>query len=249
MNSSGNLYGIKEVNLLNSVANAKDLSKTKHQNIITDEKLKENASKVFANEVALEADRSIPAIGRFPSDFHNYEMVAKGLTEFNDVVSFSVMQAEMVINLFKPSAVLFTNAHFLVFPHEYLSAAFDFDIFVPNDENVYREEMVISNTETSLNVLDAEDIQTGNIPNSVNLIVTNGQYLTSNPDQDILLNFWNALPSGSAILILASNDYINLYSKKTQHPLWDLHEQIKELPGAFSYHIPTFIGFTIVIKN
>jgi len=249
MNSSGNLYGNREVNLLNAIANAKDLSKTKHESIITNEKLKENASKVFSNEIGLEADRSVSAIGRFPSDFHNYEMVAKGVGEFNDLVSFGVMQAEMVINLFKPSAVLFTNAHFLIFPHEYLSAAFDFDVFVPNDENVYREEMVINNTETSLSVLDPEDIQAGNIPNSVNLIVTSGQYLTSNPDQDIMLNFWNALPSGGAILILASNDYINLYSRKAHHPLWDVHIQTKELPGALSYHIPTLIGFTVVIKN
>lgn len=249
MNSSGNLYGNREVNLLNSVAHSRDLSKTKHQNIITDEKLKENASKVFANEVALEADRSVPAIGRFPSDFHNYEMVAKGLSEFNDTVYFSVMQIEMVMNLFKPSGVLFTNAHFLIVPHEYLSTAFDYDIFVPNDENLYREEMVINNTETSLSVLNPEDIQAGNIPNSINLIVTNGQYLTSNTDQDIVLNFWNALPSGGAILICASNDYINLYSKQTEHPLWDLHLRVKELPGSLVYHIPTFIGFTIVIKN
>lgn len=244
-----NFNGPREINLLNTISNAVALSRTDHEEIVTDEKLKDNASKVYANEVGMGADRSIEAIGRFPSDFHNYEMVAKGLTEFNELVHFGAMQAEMVIKMFKPSGILFTSPHFLIFPHEYLSTAFEADVFIPNDENLYRQEAVIGDSETILNVLDSEDIQNGNIPSSINLIVTNGTYLTSDQAEETLSNLWNALPSGGAMLILVSNEYTNLYAKKTQHALWQLHQDIAALPGAKSYHIPTFIGFTVVIKN
>ena len=248
--TSGNINGQREINLLNTIVNAMVLSETKHSEIISDEKLKERCEKVYYNEVGLDVDRSINSIGRFPTEFHNYELIAKGLVEYYDMVNFGTMQAEMVIKTARPNAVLFTNPSFVSFPHEYLEEAFDFEVYVPNDENVYREEYVIAEgLESQLNVVDPLDIQNAIIPDGVDLIVTNGGYLTSNANPDILENLYSALPQSGIILVLISNDYTNLYAKKAQSPLWDLHERIRALPGASSYHIPTFIGFTVIVKS
>ena len=248
--TSGSINGQREINLLNTIVNSVVLSETKLSEVISDEKLKERCEKVYYNEVGLDVDRSVESIGRFPTEFHNYELIAKGLIEYYDMVNFGTMQAEMIIKTARPKAVLFTNPSFVLFPHEYLEEAFNFNVYVPNDENVYREEYVISEgLESQLNVVDPLDIQNAVIPEDVDLIVTNGSYLVSNANPNILEDLYNALPQNGIILVLISNDYTNLYAKKAQSPLWDLHERIKSLPAANSYHIPTFIGFTVIVKN
>lgn len=248
---SGNQYGTNlEVNSLMIIGQANDLSKTDHQEIMTLEKQVQNSQSVYSNEVGLDVDRSVASIGRFPSEFHNYELLAKGLEFYAELSNFSGSQAEMVINLLNPTGILFVHPSFFIFTHEYLSTAFNCDIYVTNDENLYREEMVINpNTETPLNVIDYEDLKEGLLPESVNLIAINTSFLANEQNELLLEKLYESLPSKGVIMLFESNDYYNLYQKKSEHYSYQLHTRIKDLPGARCYHVPTFIGYTIVIKN
>lgn len=239
----------RPTNLLTSIANAVDLSQTEFDSIITSEKLKENCSSVYANEIGLDVDRSVESIGQFPSEFHNYQLLADGLSEYVTAVRFGAIQLEMMLKVADPENVLFTNPSFVNLPHEYITLGFPFNAYIPNDENLYRAENIYSNTESSLNVLDPLDIQNGDIPTNIDMIVTNGTYLSSNPNQNILSDLYSKLSSGGIILVAISNDYMNLYSRKNVHPMVSVHDQMKQLPDATVYHVPTAIGFTVIVKN
>jgi len=242
--------GSEEMNMFQGMAFSAEKSKTKYQKLITDEKLKTRSHQVLEFEKSINADRSTKSIGRFPSDLHTYEILSRNLIEMLAARRYEAAQIEMIIQLSKPKKMLFTDPQFWRTPFEYLEKEFDISIFVPNDENLYREEAIIMDKETQLNVLDPLDIQNGVIPNGIDLIITSFGYLTSNPNENILKDLYDALSDNGAIFIHNSNFFSVSYTSYAVGSLaTKLHDDIRELTGSNSYHIPSFIGFTVVTKN
>jgi len=231
------------------IESANDLSKTNFSALYTEQRMIDICANVLADEISLGANRTSSAIGRFPSEMHTYQYIAAGFTALIAATKFLTMQIEMLLKLRNPNKVLFTNPTFCVLPHDYLNSLLNCEIYVANDENFYRNETFILEGESPLIGVDPMDIQNGILPVGIDVIVTGGNYLACNQNQEILNQFYQSLPSGGTIIISSSNDYMALYVQQEVNPMWDLAQTISQLPNAYYYHMPTGIGYTVIIKN
>jgi hypothetical protein len=207
------------------------------------------ASSVFANEIGLEADRSVESIGAFPNSFYGYEQVSNGHTDAMAVARFSALQLEMLLKLAKPTGVLFLKLGFMVSPHNYLDSLLSCPVYVPIDEDLYRSENNWLNGPTPLNTFDYLEVEEGILPVDVNVVVFNSQALVSDPNTEIVQNIFNSLPSGGVMIFLDNNNYQTTYVTPETDLYDDLAKLIKSIDNSKSYHISTGTGFTVLIKD
>jgi hypothetical protein len=244
---------------------ANKLSKTLFNSLISEPKLRDYCSKVLNYEIEeLKLDRNPNSIGAYPSDIHSYESLVTLSNSSNDgtesypyhVLSARSMQLEMVIMLYKPSSVLFYNAFFWAYPVDYLESLPIQTIYVPNDEDLYRAENIYLNREVGVEVVEKADLDNGIIPDGVEMICVNGVNLSSGFDHSLLSRLFEALPVGGVVFIDNNNDFLQYYinGSDTQvhnpaNPIHDINLAIFNLPNSLVYHIPTSIGFTVIIKQ
>jgi hypothetical protein len=254
-----------EQSFISTSIKANKLSNTLFGNLITQEKMKDYCSLVLSHEVEyLNLDRGVQSIGVLPSDIHNYENLVAYDNTSNDgtesypyhAVTARSMQLEMAIMLNKPSSLLFYNASFWSYPVDYLESLPVETIYVPNDEDLYRAENVYLNREVDVEVVEKADLDDGIIPNGVDMICINGVNLSSQFDHTLISKFFEKLPVGGVIFIDNNNDFLSYYLNKSDtkaenmsNPLYDLNIAINGLEDALVYHMPTSIGFTIIIKQ
>jgi hypothetical protein len=252
-------------NIISNVVKAVKLSKTLFQDIISQEKMTDYCEKVLSHEVNdLSLDRSIQSIGIRPSNIHQYEnfIMYKDLaSDSNDSLPYSAaasraIQFEMVLSLLKPKNILFYTSSFWAFPVDYLEQLSVENVYIPNDEDLYRAENVYLNREISLNVLESSDLDLAIFPEDIDLVCVNGTVVASNLNQDLLLEIYSKLNSGSVIFIDNNNDFLQYYVNGSDtdpvnlsNPLHDLNQAIGLLPNSSVYHIPTMAGFTVIIKG
>jgi hypothetical protein len=250
---------------ISNTVKSNKLSKTIFKNLITELKIKDYCSKVINYETQdLLLDRSAQSIGVYPSDIHNYQsIVNRDRTSNNgeeslpyNVASLRAMQLEMAIMLHKPSNLLFYNASFWCYPIDYLESLPVENIFVPNDEDLYRAENVYLKREVNVQVVDESDLDSGIIPEDVDMICINGVNLSANFDQTLLSKLFEKLPVGGIIFIDNNNDFLQYYINGTDtkpenlsNPIYDMNIAIEALPNALVYHMATTVGFTIIIKQ
>jgi hypothetical protein len=241
------------------------LSKTLFKNLITESKIKNYCSTVLTHETEdLNLDRGIQSIGVMPSDIHNYENILiyddssdNGLESYPyNSVMLRAMQLEMAVMLYKPSSLLFYNASFWSYPVDYLESLPVENVYVPNDEDLYRAENVYLNREVQVNAVEKTDIDAGLLPDGVDMICVNGINLASKFSQDLLPLLFENLPVNGVIFIDNNNDFLQYYFNGSDtkvenltNPIYDLNAAIANLEGALVYHIPTAIGFTVIIKQ
>lgn len=254
-----------EITPMSNSLKGNKLSKTLFKNIITESVIKDYCSQVLNHEVNdLNLDRGVQSVGIMPSDIHNYENIViydhstpDGSESFPySAVMLRAMQLEMAVMLYKPSSLLFYNASFWSFPVDYLENLPVDNIYVPNDEDLYRAENVYLNREVNLNVVEKADIDAGVLPVGVDMICINGVNFSSRFSQDLLSTLFDALPVNGMIFIDNNNDFLHLYSNGSStkaenlgNPINDLNIAIANLNNALVYHISTAIGFTIIIKQ
>jgi hypothetical protein len=256
---------VNEQSFISTSVKANKLSNTLFNNLITREKIKNYCSLVLDNEVKnLNLDRGVQSIGALPSDIHNYENLVIYNNSSNDgtesypyhAVAARSMQLEMAIMLYRPSSVLFCNASFWAYPVDYLESLPVETVYVPNDEDLYRAENVYLNREVGVEVVEKADLDNGIIPDGVEMICVNGVNLSSGFDYSLLSKFFDKLPVGGIIFIDNNNDFLQYYVNGSDteiqnltNPINDMNLAIANLPDSLVYHIPTSIGFTIIIKQ
>lgn len=254
-----------EQSFISTSIKANKLSNTLFASLITEEKLKDYCSLVLSYEVNdLNLDRGVQSIGVLPSDIHNYENLVVYNNTSNDktesypyhAVAARSMQLEMAIMLNKPSSLLFYNASFWAYPVDYLESLPVETIYVPNDEDLYRAENVYLNREVGIEVVEKADLDNGIMPNGVDMICINAVNLSGQFDHTLLSKLFEGLPVGGVIFLDNNNDFLSYYLNKSDtkaenlsNPLYDLNIAINSLENALVYHIPTSIGFTIIIKQ
>lgn len=254
-----------EQSFISTSIKANKLSNTLFGNLITQEKIKDYCNLVLSHEVEyLNLDRGVQSIGVLPSDIHNYENLVVYDNTSNDktesypyhAVAARSMQLEMVTMLYRPSSLLFYNASFWAYPVDYLETLPVDTIYVPNDEDLYRAENVYLNREVDVEVVEKSDLDNGIIPNGVDMICINGVNLSSGFDHTLLSKLFEKLPLGGVIFIDNNNDFLQYYVNKSDtkaenlsSPLYDLNLAISSLENALVYHMPTSIGFTVIIKQ
>lgn len=254
-----------EQSFISTSIKANKLSNTLFGNLITQEKIKDYCNLVLSHEVEyLNLDRGVQSIGVLPSDIHNYENLVVYDNTSNDktesypyhAVAARSMQLEMVVMLYRPSSLLFYNASFWAYPVDYLETLPVDTIYVPNDEDLYRAENVYLNREVDVEVVEKSDLDNGIIPNGVDMICINGVNLSSGFDHTLLSKLFEELPVGGVIFIDNNNDFLQYYVNKSDtkaenlsNPLYDLNLAISSLENALVYHMPTSIGFTVIVKQ
>jgi hypothetical protein len=239
----------QRLNLFTSMLKSVEYSNSHYDEIISEQDLIDMASSVFANEIGLEADRSVESIGAFPNSFYGYEQVSNGHTDAMAVARFSALQLEMLLKLAKPTGVLFLKLGFMVSPHNYLDSLLSCPVYVPVDEDLYRSENNWLNGPTPLNTFDYLEVEEGILPVDVNVVVFNSQALVSDPNTEIVQNIFNSLPSGGVMIFLDNNNYQTTYVTPETDLYDDLAKLIKSIDNSKSYHISTGTGFTVLIKD
>jgi hypothetical protein len=239
----------QRLNLFTSMLKSVEYSNSHYDEIISEQDLIDMASSVFANEIGLEADRSVESIGAFPNSFYGYEQVSNGHTDAMAVARFSALQLEMLLKLAKPTGVLFLKLGFMVSPHNYLDSLLSCPVYVPIDEDLYRSENNWLNGPTPLNTFDYLEVEEGILPVDVNVVVFNSQALVSDPNTEIVQNIFNSLPSGGVMIFLDNNNYQTTYVTPETDLYDDLAKLIKSIDNSKSYHISTGTGFTVLIKD
>ena len=237
------------LNLFRSMLKSVQYSNTHYDEVISEQDLTDMASSVYANEIGLEADRSVESIGAFPNSFYVYEQVSNGHTDIMAAIRFNALQLEMVLKLAKPTGVLFFKSTFMISPHNYLDSLLSCPVYVPIDEDLYRSENNWLNGPTPLNTFDSSEVEQGIIPVGVNLVVFHSQALVSDPNTEIVQNIFDALPSGGVMIFLDNNNYQTTYLAPEVDIYDDLAQLIKSIDNSKSYHISTATGFTVLIKD
>jgi len=248
---------------------ANDMSKTIFKNDYQ-EKTSEYCKQVFEYEVDdLSMDRDRREIGIYPSDLHSYELMGKapeaiesglinGARAFAiETNTFLVGQLEMAIKLAKPTSIVFMSCNFFAFPLDYLESLNIENVYIPNDENVYRAENIYLNRECNLNVLDPSDLQNGIFPSNVDMFVANATHISMGINSNAIQEMYDHLPINGVLYIINSNDFMAYYDNVASsdtasaegHPMYDVTTAISALENALVYHIPTGAGFTVIIKG
>lgn len=212
----------------------------------------------------LELNRTRQEIGIYPSELHTYELISQIPQALGNEIPYiletnttSVNQVEMVLKLAKPSCVLFQKANFYTFPVDYLQELGIQTIYIPNDENVFRAENIYLNSECPLEVYDYTLFEDGIIPEGIDMMVLSALHLSMSQNKELLSALYNQLPENGIIYMYNSNDFMSLYDWRDkmsknlneEHPFFDIHSAITQLPNALFYHIPTGSGFTIIVKQ
>jgi hypothetical protein len=239
----------QRLNLFKSMLKAVEYSNTHYDEVISEEDLQNMASSVYANEIGLEADRSVESIGVFPNSFYTYEQVSNGHTDVMAATRFNALQLEMLLKLAKPTGVLFVKSGFMTSPHNYLDSLLSCPVYVPVDEDLYRSENNWLNGPTPLSTFDSSELEQGILPADVNVIVFNSQSLVSDPNTEIVQNIFGLLPSGGVMIFMYNNNYQTTYVTPETDLYDDLAKLIKSIDNSKSYHISTGTGFTVLIKD
>jgi hypothetical protein len=239
----------QKLNLFTSMLKSVMYSDTHYDEVISEQDLTDMASSVFANEIGLEADRSVESIGVFPNSFYGYEQISNGHTDAMAVVRLNAMQLEMLLKLAKPTGVLFFKSGFMISPHNYLDSLLSCPVYVPVDEDLYRSENNWLNAPSPLSTFDNSEVEQGIIPVGVNVVVFYSQSLVSEPNLDIVENIFSSLPSGGVMIFLDNNNYQTTYIAPEVDLYDDLAKAIKSIDNSKCYHISTGTGFTVLIKD
>jgi|688.fasta_scaffold00336_48 hypothetical protein len=248
---------------------ANDMSKTIFKSTYEDN-ISEYCKQVLDYEVeSLELSRTRRDIGIYPSDLHSYEIIsmAKDPAKFEMIIegrsfpvevnTFLVGQLEMAIKLAKPSSIVFMSCNFFALPLDYLESLNIENVYIPNDENVYRAENIYLNRECNLNVLNPADLQNGIFPSNVDMFVANATHISMGINPNIIQEMYDHLPVNGVLYIINSNDFMAYYDNVVDisiasvegHPMYDVNTAIAALDNALVYHIPTGAGFTVIIKG
>lgn len=239
----------QKLNLFTAMLKAVDYSDTHYDQIISDQDLIDMASSVYANEIGLEADRSVESIGVFPNSLYTYQQVSNGHTDAMAAIRLVALQLEMLLKLAKPTGVLFFKSAFMSAPHNYLDSLLSCPVYVPIDEDLYRSENNWLNGPTPLNTVNISDIEEGIIPADVNVVVFYCTALVSSVNTDIITNVFESLPSGGIMIFMENNNYQTTYIAPEVDLYDDLANLIKSIDNSKSYHISTGTGFTVLIKD
>lgn len=239
----------QRLNLFASMLKSVEYSNTHYDEVISEQDLTDMASSVYANEIGLEADRSVESIGVFPNSFYVYQQVSNGHTDIMAAIRFNAFQLEMLLKLAKPTGVLFFKSGFMISPHNYLDSLLSCPVYIPVDEDLYRSENNWLNGPTPLNTFDNSEVEQGIIPDDVNVVVFYSQALVSDTNTEIVQNIFNSLPSGGVMIFLDNNNYQTTYVTPETDLYDDLAKLIKSIDNSKSYHISTGTGFTVLIKD
>lgn len=239
----------QKLNLFTSMLKAVNYSNTHYDEIISEQDLISMASSVYANEIGLEADRSVESIGVFPNSLYTYQQISNGHTDAIAAVRLVALQLEMLLKLAKPTGVLFFKSAFMSAPHNYLDSLLSCPVYVPVDEDLYRSENNWLNGPTPLNIVSISDIEEGIIPADVNVVVFYCTALVSSVNTDIITNVFESLPSGGIMIFMENNNYQTTYIAPEVDLYDDLANLIKSIDNSKSYHISTGTGFTVLIKD
>jgi len=249
---------------ISTIIKGNKLSNTIYQQVVSYSDITDRSKAILDYEKdTLSLDRSNQSIGLPPSVLHAYELLSLA-SQFDEKqnsyalagMQYMAGQVEMVISLYKPKNVLWMNLPAHGLPREYINQ-FNFENFyVVNDEQLFRDEHVIENSETPFTVLEEADILSGVFPSTIDLIIMDTVSFSSLFDLSALEKIYENLAVGGVILLYNNNDYITYYAnndefeeEKPYHPIYDVNQQIKTLNNALVYHISTTAGITVIIKN
>jgi hypothetical protein len=236
-----------ELNPIKIAKVSNELSKGKYSELMSLEEEKGIWLQVINSELEAGADRSIDAIGQ-AGNLVSYEFMSLGVEEMVETALQARFVMEMIFALKKPTNTLFAISA-TSFPLNYIESLNTENLYVPNDENLYRGETYFVNGETRANVLDYSDVFSGIFPSDLDCICFSGTDLFAASNQDLVSQAFSALNDNGILVVWDTSDGMSLYKQKVSTPGYQVHKKLLEIEGASVYHLPLNISFTILTKN
>ena len=238
---------MKNANWMQVTKIANSLSKADHSSILSIEDERANWQKVLDAEIAAGANRDLDAVGTV-GYLVSYEYIALGVEDMLTLAQQARSLMEMFFKINKPSNALFaisaSSFHF-----NFIEALSAENVYVLNDEHLYRGETYFLNRETVLNVLDHSDVFSGVFPANLDCICFSATDLFASSNQNLINQAFDSLNQNGILIVYDANDGMNLYSQTKIVPGYKVHQQLLALENASVYHMPTAMSFTVVIKN
>lgn len=223
------------------------LSKADHSSLLPLEIERQKWQDVLNAEVEAGADRDLDSIGTV-GYLVSYEYIASGAEAMIEMAKQARTTMEMLFKLHKPQNTLFaisaSSFHF-----NFIESLSNENIYVLNDEHLYRGETFFLNRETTASVLDYSDVFSGIFPSNLDCICFSATDLFASSNENLVNQAFDALNVGGIMIIYDANDGMALYTQPKISPGYKVHQKLLSLSNANVYHMPLSLSFTVVTKN
>lgn len=238
---------MSKINHIEIAKISNELSKAKYSNLMPMEEEKEKWLQVVNSELEAGADRSTDSLG-VAGNLISYEYMANGVEAMIETAKQARLVMEMIFTLKKPTNTLFAISA-ASFPLNYIESLDTENLYVLNDENLYRGETYFLNGETTANVLDYSAVYSGVFPSNLDCMCFSGVDLFAAGNEDLLSQAFSALNDNGIMVVWDTSDGTALYTQKMVTPGYQVHKKLLEIEGASIYHLPLNISFTVLTKN
>jgi|GEM_PF-3131141 len=233
------------------------LSKSKLVSISNTEKSISQNKEIVDYEESLGMIRSVKIVGAginaltFPELMGNRnEMVIAG-------VNSHALMSEMISLLKKPQRTLIHIG--VINDSNFYNSYIGNKIYIVNNYYLDRLENFYDKEETEFEVVDILDLNTGKIPQNLDMIYTLPIELLTALNKNLLEDLIDALAPHGCMIIASSSDGQSLYADQElniatakqieSNPMQVLHNRLNNIENISYFHILTFGGLTVVIKN
>lgn len=224
-----------------------EISKADHSALLTQEQENNKWGEVVQAEVAAGSSRDPNDIG--PVGYlASYEFLSLNVELMVEMAKQARSVMEMLFKLHSPNKTLFAIGA-SSFNYKFIESLNTNELYVLNDEHLYRGEHYFLEGETKATVLDSLDFFNGTMPSGLDCVCLSAADIFCASNENLLSQVMESLNPGGMLIVYDANDGMQMYAKKLETYGWQVHKNLLALPGTSIYHIPTPTSFTVVVKN
>jgi len=222
-------------------------SKADHSELLTQEQESNKWDQIVQAEVAAGSSRDPNDIG--PVGYlASYEFIALNIEIMVEMAKQARSIMEMLFKLHSPNKTLFAIGA-SSFNYNFIESLNTNELYVLNDEHLFRGENYFLQAETKATVIDSLDFFNGTMPSGLDCVCLSAADIFCASNENLVSQVFSNLNVGGTLIVYDANDGMQMYAEKLQTYGWQVHKKLLELSGASVYHIPTPTSFTVVVKN
>jgi hypothetical protein len=225
---------------------ANEISKTRNTGTLTNIEEMLISTEIIEAELQLGQNRDANHAGLF-GELRNTEWLSNSVESYKTIYNSNKNIIESLVRIKKPKKLL--NISSSMIPIIFFEQFNETEIFVTNDEQLYRYENFYRKDEAAFNTIEILDLYTGNIPNGMDMVIANGEDLSIAISDSLINNLVECLNADGTMIIYHSNEMLLMYRDGLNSQMGSFHDSLKNILNINIYHYPISSGITVVIKN
>jgi hypothetical protein len=225
---------------------ANQVSKASHAGFLTPSQDRLISQEIYDTETDLGQSRESTDIGFF-GELRNIEWIARSVRSYKTISDCNKNIIESLIKIKNPSKLLNVSSSML--PLAFYDQFDQIEITVTNDEQLYRYENYYRKDEAIFDTVEILDLYTGNLPESVDMIITNAEDLLFAVSDTLIHNLLEILDDSGVMVLYHSNEMLLMYKDGIDSQMGLFHSKLNSISNINIYHYPISSGITVIIKN